>query len=138
MSHMYYDTFISVAPDFAGDSAKIPAPRGTSKTVAQMQYDMLIDAPFEHTQEDVLFNIWLTRQDLGPLADDEIASLRAEYFAKGQACLRASPLTKTYGWGVVFDDQGRAALCAVESDEYRSHLANGDLKQLAAMRSKRA
>ena len=138
MDHMYYDTFISVAPDFDGASAKVPAPRGSAKTIAQLQYEMLIDAPFEHTQEDVLFLVWLERQGMDDLADDEVAALRAEYFAKGQACLRASPLTKRHGWGVVFDADGRAALCAVESDEYERHRQNSSLKQLAAMRSKRA
>ncbi len=135
---MYFDTFISVAPDFGGDIAKVPAARGATKTVAQMQYDMLIDEPFKHTQEDVLFRVWFERQDMPDLADDEIAALRTEYFSKGRACLRASPLTKTHGWGIVFDAQGRAALCAVESDEYREHLADDRLDQLAAMRSKRA
>ncbi len=138
MSHMYFDTFISVAPDFVGATAKVPAPRGAKKTVAQLQYEMLIDAPFEHTQEDVLFGIWLARQELDDLAEDEAAAMRAEYFSQGRACLRASPLTKTHGWGVVFNDQGRAALVAVESDAYRTHLADSDLQQLPAMRSKRA
>jgi len=138
MSHMYFDTFITVAPDFTGSTAKVPAPRGTKPTIAEMQYAMLIDSPFEHTQEDVLFSVWLARQDLGDLAGDEIAALRDEYFAKGQACMRASPLTKSHGWGVIFDAQGRAALCAVESDEYRQHAANQDLTVVAAMRSTRA
>ena len=138
MTHMYFDTFISVAPDFAGTTARIPAPRGSAKTVAQLQYETLIDAPFTHTQEDVLFSVWLRRQEFGDLADDEIATLRVEYFSQGRACLRASPLTKTHGWGVVFNGQGRAALCAIESADYHRHAANPDLEQLAAMRSKRA
>lgn len=143
MSHNYYDTFISVAPDFDGDVAKVPQPRGKRETVAQMQYRMLSEAPFEHTQEDVLFDIWLARQQQAgsiaeTLADDEVASLRIEFFAKGQACLRASPLTKTHGWGVLFDSEGRAALVAMESDDYARHAADDQLTQLAAMRSKRA
>ncbi len=138
MSHMYYDTFITVAPDFAGEVAKVPQPRGSKKTVAEMQYEMLIDAPFEHTQEDVLFDVWLARQDRGELADDEVQALRDEYFSKGQACLRASPLTKSHGWGVLFDAQGHAALVAVESNEYEQHAANADLTVVPAMRSKRA
>jgi len=138
MSHMYFNTFITVAPDFAGTEAKVPAPRGSTKTVAEAQYEMLIDAPFEHTQEDVLFTVWLERQDLPELAEDEIAALRAEYFSKGRACLRASPLTKTHGWGVIFDGQGRAALCALGSSEYNQYLADDSLQIVAAMRSKRA
>jgi len=138
MSHQYFDTFISVAPDYQGETAKVPKPRGNAKTVAEMQYEMLIDDPFTYTQEDVLFDIWLARQDLGDLAADEVAQLRRDFFGKGQACLRASPLTKTHGWGVVFDSEGRAALCAIESPEYSSHASDDSLTQLAAMRSKRA
>ena len=138
MSHMYFDTFITVAPDFTGTEAKIPAPRGSSKTIAQLQYEMMIDAPFVHTQEDVLFAVWLQRQDRNDLADDEIAALREEYFSTGRACLRASPLTKTHGWGIAFDSSGRAALCAYESPEYEQYRDDEDLENVAAMRSKRA
>lgn len=138
MSHMYFDTFITVAPDFTGSEAKIPSPRGSSKTVAEMQYEMLIDEPFVHTQEDVLFTVWLQRQERDNLADDEVAALRDEYFSTGQACLRASPLTKTHGWGVVFDASGRAALCAYDSPEYERYRDDPDLDIKPAMRSKRA
>ena len=72
------------------------------------------------------------------LAPDEIAQLRSDFFAKGQPCLRASPLTKSHGWGVHFDAEGRAALVAMESDEYRRCQQDGDLTQLKAMRTKRA
>jgi len=136
MAHMYYDTFIAVAPDYDGEPGKVPAERA-KPSVAQMQYDMLIDEPFVHTQEDVLFSIWAKRQGMTELASDEIVDLRDEFFAKGQACLRASPLTKTHGWGVLFDADGRAALVAADSAEYQTHLQDPDLEVVYAMRSKR-
>lgn len=136
MAHMYYDTFIAVAPDYDGAPGKVPSERA-KPTVAQMQYEMLVDAPFVHTQEDVLFEIWFERQDLDPLADDEKVAMREEFFATGRACLRASPLTKTHGWGVVFDSEGRAALVASDSSDYQKHLNNPDLHVVQAMRSKR-
>lgn len=136
MAHMYYDTFIAVAPDYDGESGRVPAARA-KPTVAQMQYDMLIDAPFTYTQEDVLFTIWLERQALGDLSADEIATLRVEFFAKGQACMRASPLTKTHGWGVVFDSDGKAAIVAAGSAEYEDHLHDPSLHVVHAMRSSR-
>lgn len=137
MAHMYYDTFIAVAPDYDGPGGKVPAARATP-TVAQMQYDMLIDAPFTHTQEDVLFDIWAERQGMSELANDERAALRDEFFAKGRACLRASPLTKTHGWGVVFDSDGRAALVAADSPEYFTYLDDPDLTIVHAMRTSRS
>ena len=140
--HNYYNTIITVAEDCPVSEAKAPQPRGAKKTVAQLQFEMLSDQPNVHTQEDVLFAVWRTRQ--GPevvgenLGEDELAALRADFFAKGQPCLRASPLTKTHGWGVVFDADGRAALCAMESDEYQAALEDSDITVLKAMRSKRA
>jgi len=138
MAHMYYDTFITVAADYADTTSKVPAARGSKKTIAQQQYEMLIDAPFHFTQEDVLFNVWLERQGHDDLAADEIASLRAEYFSTGRPCLRASPLTKTHGWGVAFDSEGKAALVAMESPEYEQRANDSDTTVVAAMRSKRA
>jgi len=140
MDHDYYDTFISVAEDCKVTEAKVPQPRGTKPTVAMRQYSMLSD-PFAHRQSDVLFEVWLDRQadiDAEALADDERAQLRDEFFAKGQPCFRASPLTKTHGWGVLFDADGQAALIAMESPEYAKHLSDAGLVQLKAMRSKRA
>ena len=143
MAHNYFDTFIAVAEDTKATAAIVPELRGGKKTVALMQFEMLSDS-FAYTQEEVLFDVWLARQgdagtlDLDSISDDERASIRETFFAKGQACLRASPLTKAYGWGVIFDEEGRAALCAMESAEYAAHSANPDLTVTRAMRSKRA
>lgn len=143
MSHHYFDTFIAVAEDTKATTATVPEPRAGKKTVAMMQYEML-SQPFKYTQEQVLFDVWLERQgeagkiDVEALSKDEIEKIRNDFFAKGQACLRASALTKTYGWGVIFDTQGCAALVAMDSDEYQTHLTNPDIKVLKGMRSKRA
>ena len=140
--HNYQSTLIAVADDCPVAESKVPAPRGGRKTVDVLQYEMLSDHPFTHTQEEVLFEVWRARQppETVPedLAADELETLRTQFFAKGQPCLRASPLTKTHGWGVLFDDEGRAALCAMESDAYAAALADDSLTQLKAMRSKRA
>jgi len=143
MDHNYVNTFISVAEDTKATAAKEPAARGAARTVAQHQYERLRQ-PFRYTQEDVLFDVWLARQaDAGTLAVDELASdeldqLRVDFFAKGQPCLRASPLTKSHGWGVHFDSKGRAALVPMESEEYRRLQQDDELTQLKAMRTKRA
>lgn len=143
MSHNYFDTFITVAEDSKATVAKVPEPRGGKPTVAMLQYEMLSDS-FAYTQEEVLFDVWFRRQgeqgkiDIEALSADEKADIREQFFAKGQACLRASALTKTHGWGVIFDSDGRAALCAMESDDYDNHARNPDLTVVMAMRSKRA
>lgn len=133
----YYDTLIAVAEDCPVSEAVVPKERGGKKTIAGIQYEMLADNPYTYTQEDVLFNSWFQRQGLPELSEDELTQLREEFFSKPRACLRTSPLAKKHGWGLLFDDQGRIALCPMESDEYRETLENGKLKILKAMRSKR-
>ena len=143
MDHNYVNTFIAVADDCPVSASMIPKPRGATKTVAQRQFEML-NTPYAHTQEEVLFEVWLARQgEAGKLAVDELASdeieeVRSDFFAKGQPCLRASPLTKTHGWGVHFDGDGRAAIVAMESEDYAELLNDPDLNVIKAMRSKRA
>lgn len=138
MAMNYYDAFIAVADDCPVSDSVVPTARGDKKSVAVLQYEMLAGSPYEHSQEDVLFHSWLQRQDLGDLSADEVARLRAEFFSKDQACLRASPLPKRFGWGLSFNDKGRVALCPMESEEYRQRVEGGDVKVMKAMRSKRA
>jgi hypothetical protein len=134
----YYRTLITVADDCPVDESVVPTPRGERKTVAVLQYEMLADAPYELTQEDVLFGTWLRRQGDPDLTPAEIRTLREEFLAKPQPCLRTSPLAKRYGWGFAFDEDGRVALCAMESEEYRDLLERDDVEVLKAMRSRRA
>ncbi len=136
MDHNYYSTLIAVADD-CPVAASVEPGRGAKVTVANLQYDMLADKPFAHTQEDILFATWFDRQDLGPKTTEEVAALREEFFAKPKPCLRTSPLPKKFGWGLVFDTRGRVKLCPMESDEYRALLDGGTVKVLKAMRSSR-
>ncbi|MGG4032980.1 DUF6157 family protein [Paenibacillus cisolokensis] len=137
MDYNYYRTLIAVADDCPLRASKVPEGRGGKKSIAQIQYEMLAGHPYEYTQEDVLFHTWLERQDI-PKSESDIAGLRAAFFSKPQACLRTSPLAKKYGWGLVFDEQGRIALCPMESAQYRDLLDGGKVKVVKAMRSKRA
>ncbi|MDF2706414.1 MAG: hypothetical protein K0R62_2066 [Nonomuraea muscovyensis] len=135
----YYDALIAVADDCPTRSAVVPAPRGGKKTVATVQYALLADNPGILTQEDVLFETWLRRQEQPEPSEADRARLRAEFFARPQACLRASPLPKKYGWGLLFDEAGRVSLCPAGSAEYE-RLVTGDepgVKILKAMRSRR-
>ncbi|GGS86436.1 hypothetical protein GCM10010156_51210 [Planobispora rosea] len=136
----YYDTLIAVADDCPVDHAVEPPLRGGKKTVAVVQFEMIDADPGVLTQEDVLFESWLRRQEPVERSEAEIEELRAQFFAKSQACLRASPLPKQYGWGLLFDQAGRVRLCPMESAEYQRIVAGevADVKVLKAMRSRRA
>ncbi|MGQ2913351.1 MULTISPECIES: DUF6157 family protein [unclassified Aeromicrobium] len=123
----YTDTFIAVAPDCPATVAEVPPERATP-SVARIQYDMLADAPYAHTSDDVVHASQGERRGID----------RDTFFAKGQACLRASPLVKRYGWGLHHDAEGRVALVPVESTEYAAFLADDALEHRAGMRSSRA
>ncbi len=129
----YTNAFIEVAEDCKNEVARIP-PDKQEKTVARMQYEMIHDNPYRYTSDEVLFAIYAERNGIDLSEQDE---KRAEFFSKGQACLRASPLAKRYGWGIHYNSEGRIALYARESDDYAQLKNDTTLKHLKAMKSSR-
>ncbi|UPK69093.1 DUF6157 family protein [Chitinophaga filiformis] len=130
----YYNTFIEVAEDCPVKAAEVPPMRG-EKTIANIEFELLIDNPYEFTSDDVLFHVYAAKNRL---KTKEFDVEREQFFSKGQACFRASPLTKRYGWGAHFDAEGRMAIYAVESDEYQRFSKDRSLTQMKAVRSKKA
>ncbi|MCW2876744.1 MAG: hypothetical protein JWQ95_844 [Sphaerisporangium sp.] len=131
----YYQTLIAVADDCPVTESVVPSNRGAGKTIAVVQYEMLAGSPYVYTQEDVLFESWFRRRDL---PDASRQQMRDAFFARSQACLRASPLPKKYGWGLAFDTEGRVALCPMDSREYQDLLADDSMNVLKALRTSRA
>ncbi|MER5997034.1 DUF6157 family protein [Nonomuraea angiospora] len=110
--------------------------QGNART--RLQYELLRERPFELTQEDALFLSWLMRRPgFEDRTDDEVSVLRDAFFAKDQPCLRASPLPKKYGFGLLADAEGRLTLCPMESEEYKAGLEDGEVTVLKALRSSR-
>ncbi len=134
MTTNYIDTFIAVAPDCRVVAAE-PPPVTAKPTVAALQFELLAEHPYELTSDELLFTVHATRAGI---ADADLAAERERFFAKDQACLRASPLGKRYGWGTHHDEHGRVAIYAVGSADYERLLADDTLTQKAAMRSSRA
>lgn len=130
----YSDAFISVADDCPATKAEIP-PLKEPPTVAGLQFSLLHGKPYSMTSDELLFAVHAIRNDI---PESEWESAQKAFFSKGQACLRSSPLAKRYGWGVHHDKEGKVALYAIESDEYQRLSADPKLKQVKAMRSKRA
>ncbi len=131
----YVGTFIQVADDCPVEAAEQPPVGGKAPTVASLQYELISEHPYELTSDDVLFQVHAIRQSI---PSDAQPAAREVFFAKDQACLRSSPLGKRYGWGIHHDPEGRVALVPVGSDEYIALTADPAVKQLKAMRSKRA
>jgi hypothetical protein len=128
----YFDTFIEVADDCPTDIGEIPKPKGNNKSVAEMQYELIIKNPYKFTSDDILFQVYAERNDL---TETEYEEGREQFFSKGQACFRASPLTKRYGFGVHSDKDGKIAIFGRETIEYEQFVNNPKIKKVKAMRT---
>ena len=132
----YLDTFIAVAADCPAGTGSEP-PAGPRLTVARAQFEMVAPDPYRWTQTDVLSLTSAALRGRDDLAEDEVARLREEWLAKPQACMRASPLPKTHGWGLHMDGEGRVALVGVGTPTYERLSTHPGLTQLRAMASRR-
>ena len=127
----YRDTFIVVSPDCPASEGTMPPKPGT---VAAMQHERLLAKPYSMTSDDLLFGIFADRNEIPAKLR---GAARAEFFSKGQPCMRSSPLVKTYGWGVHHDGKERVAIYPLGSSKY-AELAKGKTGAVVAgMRSKR-
>jgi Family of unknown function (DUF6157) len=131
----YFDTFIEVADDCPAQTASVPAQKGGKKTIPVLQYEMIANHPYKYTQEDVLFETYADQNDI-PAA--ERPAERHKFFTREQPCLRSSSLGKRYGWGIHSNINGKVALYAVESKDYKRLAGDATLKHVKALRSKRA
>lgn len=134
----YRNTFISVAEDCRAVRGEVPPQRAGAPSVAGVQHALLSARPGFWTEEDVQLLSSPALRGRGDVDAGELARLREEYFAQPRPCLRASPLPKTFGWGLHYDDQGRITLHAVGSPSYARLSSDPALTQLRAMRSRRA
>ena len=127
----YFDTFIEVAEDTKADAGTRP-PIKEKKTIAEMQYELIANNPYKYTSDDILFQVYAYRADL---TKEEYKQAREEFFSKGQPCFRASPLTKTHGFGIHSNSAGKIALYGMETKEYQKYLADTKIKKVKAMKS---
>lgn len=128
----YFDTFIEVAEDSPAAGGEVPPLKRENKTAATIQFEMISKHPYKYTSDDVLFQVFADKNDL---TKAEYKKAREQFFSKGQPCLRASPLTKRYGWGVHSDAGGKIALYGCETSKYEKLSTDKKLKVVKAMRS---
>jgi hypothetical protein len=127
----YYRTFITASPDATALRGEDPRPG----SMAGHCLELLRALPYGLTSDELLFELHAHRQALPPAAREDA---RAGFLARPQACLRASPLVKRYGWGLHHDAQGRVAAYGVDTAEYRALATARDIAVVAGMRSRRA
>ncbi len=129
----YYDTFIAIADDCPTGCGEVPPVKGGAQTVATIQFEMISRNPYQFTADDVLFQVYAIKNDL---AESEYARAREQFFSKGQPCMRCSPLTKRYGWGVHCDKAGKIALVGAGTAAYQKFATDKKGKIVKAMKSK--
>lgn len=128
----YQNTFILIAEDCPAISGENPPVKGDKKTIATIQFEMVKSHPYKYTSDEVLFHVFADKNDV---TESEYDAARMQFFSKGQACFRASSLTKRYGWGVHFDENGKMALFGAETEAYEKLSQDKTLTVLKAMRS---
>lgn len=128
----YHNGFIAIAEDCPAKTGEMPPVKEDKKTVANLQFDMLYGHPYEYTSDDVLFGVYAQRNGL---KKSELKAAREQFFSKGQPCMRTSPLTKRYGWGVHSDADGKVAIYPCESAEYKKLLNDKKLEVVKAMKT---
>jgi hypothetical protein len=131
----YFNTLIEVAADCPATAGEIPPEKPGTGSIARIQFDTISRHPYRFTSDDVLLKVYAERNEL-PTEQHEEA--KTALFSKGQACLRASPLARRYGWGIHHNEEGKIALFGVETDEYKNLLKDKNLELVKAMRSKKA
>lgn len=128
----YYNTFIEVAEDCKVIKSEIPAERNGNTGIAVLQHNILNAHPYTYTSDEVLLQVYMVRNNIAP---EDTKNTREHLFSKGQACLRASPLCKRYGWGLHYNAEGKIKLVPLGTDEYLQLLNNKTVKKIKAMRS---
>ena len=131
MDTNYTSAFILVSPDTKVTAGTVPA---NPSSVAGHQYELLSAAPYKWTSDEFLFEVYARRHSVTPDFRDRAWK---EFSAKSHACLRASPLVKSFGWGIHHDHESKIALVGMETERYRELAGRSDLEIRLSLRSSR-
>jgi Family of unknown function (DUF6157) len=96
---------------------------------------MIANHPYRYTEEDLAFEIYAVLRDI-PRA--RWPTERAQFLRNGHPHLRVSALPKRYGWGIHNNAEGKTALLAVESAQYKKLVSDARITKVKAFRSSRA
>ena len=130
----YYDTLIEIADDCLATTGQVPQARGGKKTKAMIEYELLVEHPYTYTEEDIAFEVYAVVHDIPKRS---WAKEREKFLSKGHPHLRVSALAKRYGWGLHNNAEGKIAVVAVESPEYKRLAKDPCTTKIKAFRSNR-
>ncbi|MBV8326580.1 DUF6157 family protein [Chryseobacterium sp.] len=129
----FTNTLIEVAEDCPVSHGEVPSEK-KEKTLARLQYEKIINHPYQFTSDDIIFECYAIKNDI---SESEKQEARIIFFSKGQACFRSSPLAKRYGFGFHHNKLGKVAIYPIESEEYQKLINDTSVTKVRAMRSKR-
>jgi hypothetical protein len=131
----YYDTLIEIADDCPASEATVPQAKDAKKTKRVLEYEMIANHPYKYTEQDIGFETYAILRDIPKAIWPE---KRQGFLSKGHPHLRVSALAKGYGWGMHNNTEGKMALIAVESPEYKKLMNDARITKVKAFRSTRA
>ncbi len=129
------NTFIIVADDSPVQMGVVPAEKANGRSIARLHYDLLSEHPYEYDLDSFNFEIFCLRNHI---PDERRDSYREGFFSKGHPCMRASPLTKTHGFGAHYNNAGKIAIYPVDSRAYQKLSKDPENRIEMAMRTKRS
>ncbi|WP_026462168.1 DUF6157 family protein [Adhaeribacter aquaticus] len=134
----YTDTLIKVAADCPVNKSEIPVAKMKTKPIHVFQYELLLEKPYAYNHEELVYQVYVRQKEIPVevLARDS-EKIKQELFSKGHPCMRASSLTKRYGWGAHYNEEGKIAIYPMESEEYKKLVGTEGIKVIPAMKSKR-
>jgi hypothetical protein len=131
----YYDTLIEVADDCPATEGQVAQARDGKKTKAVIEYELLAEHPYTYTEGDIAFEVYAVLHDIPKASRPKE---RDKFLSKGHPHLRVSALAKRYGWGIHNNAEGKVALIAVESPDYKRLMDDPRTTKIKAFRSSRA
>ncbi|MDQ6420835.1 DUF6157 family protein [Paenibacillus sp. LHD-117] len=141
MQRHWCNMFVRVASDCPVELGVIPVQKRQDKPSHVIQYELLSEHPYRYTFEEQLFEVYIRHKGLlDTLDEEELAAARKELLDRNHPCMRASQLTKKFGWGFHFNEEGRIALYGMETEQYGAFVEAGEASELElqnAIRSSR-
>jgi Family of unknown function (DUF6157) len=131
----YYNTLIEVANDCPVTEAIVPKAKVGKRTKPVIEYEMIANHPYKYTEGDIAFELYAVLRNISKAIWPKE---RQKFLSKGHPHLRVSALAKRYGWGIHNNAEGKTALIAVESPEYKKLMNDARTVKIRAFRSKRA
>ncbi len=134
----YTNTFITIAPDSPVQEGEVPVSNRPKKPVHIIEYELLTEHPYRYNHEGLIFEVFIRKKEIArEVVEREREILWNDLFRKGHPCMRASALTKRYGFGAHYNADGAIAIYPAGSKEYLALVNDGSVKKIPAMKQKR-